>query len=567
MGNFYNENPDLKRRIAKAPWASIIPPLEKDFTETDEMAPANLEDAVEQIGMVLEMTGEMAAEEFAPHAAEVDKVGARLEDGRVVYPEAMQRGFKLISEAGLMGLTIPREYGGMNLPATAYTATVEMIGRADAALMTLYCLQGCSETIHAFGSEELKTRYLPPLCSGEITACMALTEPNAGSELGAVSVRAVEQEGGWRLSGQKCFITNGGAEVLLTLARSETDKPGGAGLSMYLVESGKGVEVAKLEDKLGIHGSATAVVNYDDALGELMGRRGGGLYECTLSLLHSVRLEIASQAVGIAQDAQAQSAQYASEREQFKRSIDRFAPVRNMLFENAVQIEAARAIVMNTAALVDHKRGLERTGGDAAAIEKCARLAELMTPLSKYYACEIVNDVTMRAIQIHGGYGYTREYPVERNMRDGRICNIYEGTSEIQVGAMIVPLLKGGLPLLFEESLAEAKEPASCSGVLDTLRDTYTVLCEAGEKLAAADKLAQQGWARPMADATSDLMSALIFLSDAVGDDRSAVLARYQADAALRCARSARDAVRDDKRASFDDDTFDAVVVPYRSGA
>jgi alkylation response protein AidB-like acyl-CoA dehydrogenase len=565
MGHFFNDNPDLRRRIEAAPWGAIIPALEQDFTDTHELAPSNLEEAVEQIGMVLEMTGEMAAEEIAPHAAEVDRAGARLENGKVIYPEPMQQGYKLLSEAGLMGFTLPREHGGMNLPVTAYTAAVEMMARADASLMTIFCLQGCGETLHLFGSPELQARYLPRLCSGEITACMSLTEPNAGSELGAVSTRAVEDGSGrWRLTGQKCFITNGGAEVLLTLARSE-EKPGGAGLSMFCVESGDGVEVAKLEEKLGIHGSATAVVNYDDAPGELMGSRGGGLYECTLSLLHSVRLEIAAQAVGIAQAAQAQSAQYASEREQFNRSIDRFAPVRNMLFQNAVQLEAARAIVLTTAAVVDRRRGLMRSGGGQE-LERFERIAELMTPLSKYYACEVVNEITMRAIQIHGGYGYTREYPVERNMRDGRITNIYEGTSEIQVGAMIVPLIKGGLPLLFEEPLGEAEEPASCAGVLEMLGDTYKTLLAAAEQMNAADKLAQQGWAREFTDALADLMSGMIFLRDAKDDERRGILARYQAREALRRARAVKETIEAGERTSFDDGTFEVVVGPYRSG-
>jgi hypothetical protein len=393
---------------------------------------------------------------------------------------------------------------------------------------------------------------------------MALTEPNAGSALGAVSTRAAQApDGTWRLNGSKCFITNGGADVLLVLARSEEGKEGGDGLSLFLAERGGGVEVPKLEDKLGIHGSATAVINLNDVPGILLGRRGEGLYRVTLSLLHNVRLEVAAQAVGIAQAAQVAAVRYAGEREQFGRPIDRFAPVRAMLFDSAAEIEAARAIVVTTASVVDRKRGLERAGGGEE-LQRYERLAELLTPLSKYYACEIVNAVTSRAIQVHGGYGYSREYPVERHFRDGRITSIYEGTSEIQVGAMIEPLLKGGLPLLFEEPLRDAPEPPSARGALGILRANYEMVVQAGELAAKADRFAHQGWARPFADAVAAILSGLVFLNDAKKDERSAILAKRQAREGRRQAETLLRVVREGDRAAFDDDTFGPVAGTYR---
>jgi len=567
LANFYKDNADLRRRIAAAPWGALLPALEKDFTDPHELAPSSLAEAEEQIGLVLELVGELAAEEVAPFAAEVDRIGARLVDGRVEYPEPMQKQFQLLCEAGLMGFTLPREFGGMNLPITAYTAAVEIIARADASLMTLFALQGCGETLHRFGPPEVQARFLPRLCTGELTPCMALTEPDAGSALGSAATKATLQaDGTWLLRGTKCFITNGGADLLLTLARSEEDKEGGDGLSLFLVERGPGVTVAKLEEKLGIHGSATAFLTLDDAPGVLIGERGGGLYKVTLGLLHNVRLEVASQAVGIAQAAQVAAVAYAREREQFGRSIDHFAPVRTMLFENAVQIEAARAIIFTTAAIVDRRRGLERTGGGED-LERYERIADLMTPLSKYYACEMVNAVANRALQVHGGYGYSREYAVERHLRDGRITNIYEGTSEIQVGAMIDALVKGGLPLLFEEPLRDATEPESCAGVLGLLRADYETLVQAAEVAAKADRLARQGWARGFADATAALMSGLVFLRDATDDARSAHLARAQALEGRRLAEGLLRTAREGERASFEEESFEAVVGPYRGGA
>ena len=237
-----------------------------------------------------------------------------------------------------------------------------------------------------------------------------------------------------------------------------------------------------------------------------------------------------------------------------------------MLFRSALQIEAARAIVFTTAAIVDRRRGLERAGGGEE-LERYERMADLMTPLSKYYACEIVNEVTSRAVQIHGGYGYTTEYPVERFMRDGRITNIYEGTSEIQVGAMIEPLLEGGLPLLFEEPLRDVEEPASCAGTLERLKDTYATLRRAAEQAIEADRFARQGWARGFADATAGLLSGLVFLRDAATDDRSAILARRQAKEAVRSAKGLAARIDEDDRDAFEDEAFQAIVEPYRSGA
>jgi hypothetical protein len=285
----------------------------------------------------------------------------------------------------------------------------------------------------------------------------------------------------------------------------------------------------------------------------LLGRRGEGLYKVTLSLLHNVRLEVAAQAVGIAQAAQMAAVRYANERQQFGRTIDHFAPVRAMLFDSAAEIEAARAIVVTTAAVVDRKRGLERAGGGEE-LARYERLAELLTPLSKYYACEIVNTVTSRAIQVHGGYGYSREYAVERHFRDGRITSIYEGTSEI----------KGGLPLLFEEPLSDAPDPPAASGALGVLRADYEMMVQAAEIAAKADRFVRQGWARPFADAVATIVSGLVFLNDAAKDPRSAILARRQAREGRRQAETLLRLVREGDKAAFDDESFGPVVGTYR---
>jgi len=565
VASYYTDNPDLKRRIGAVAWNELLPALEGGFDGEDELAPSSVEEGREQIEMVLELVGKISAEEIAQDAAEVDRVGARLIDGDVVFSEPTRKAFDLLAKSGLMGLMLPREFGGMNFPATAYTAVVEMIARADAALMTVYALQGCGDTIYRFGTGEMHQKYLPGLCTGEATAAMALTEPDAGSALDTVTTRAEEQpDGTWRLSGSKCFITNGGADVLLVLARTE-ERRGAGGLSMFVVSKGEGVAVTKLESKLGIHGSPTAVLNFDNAPGTLIGGRGAGLFPVALSLMYNARLEVAAQAVGIAQAAQVQATRYAGERRQRRRTIDSFPAVREMLFVNAVQIEAARGIIIATAEVLDRVHGLKRTGGgDPQEAERLDTLADLLTPLAKYYAAEIATKVTSRAIQVHGGYGYMSDYPVERHYRDARITSIYEGTSQIQISTMIGPLLQGGLQTLFEPLLETTPESAGCAGVLESLRTSYQGLLGTVERVRGSGKQAWQGWARLFADATAEAFGALIFLKDAATDPRSEALARYQARSAARRARRVVETVESNDCIAFQDESFDGVVGAYR---
>jgi len=566
VANFYADNPDLRRRLDAVAWESFVPALERDFTDDSGLAPESLEEAREQIEMVLDTVGRITAEQIAPHAAEVDRVGVQLVDGEVIYPEPIRRAFEILSESGLTGLMLPREFGGMNFPTTAYTAVIEMISRADASLMTLFALQGCGDTIHRYGTRELQEKYLPPLCEGEATAAMALTEPDAGSALDTVGTRAIQKEdGSWVIRGSKCFITNGCADTLLVLARSEESVKGAYGLSLFVVEKSDRVQVAKLEDKLGIHGSATALLNFEDAPGILLGGRGAGLHPVALSLMNNARLEVASQAVGIAQAAQLQATRYAHERRQGRRTIDQFPAVRTMLFENAVQIESARAIVISAAEILDRLHGLKLSGGDEAEIDRLAGMADLLTPLAKYYAAEMANEVASRSLQVHGGYGYMRDYPVERHLRDARITSIYEGTSQVQVGTMIGPLMQGGLAELFEARLESVTEPEACAGALDLLQGSYRKLADALQGVRGAGKKAWQGWARLFADATADLYTGLIFLEDAAKSDRAATLALYQARGASRRARHAEEAVRDRDVLSFEGDSFEQVVEEYSS--
>ena len=581
MPNFYRDCEDLRFRMERVPWDEIVPLVEVGFRDagTHDMAPGSVEDARETYAMVLDLVGEVAAETIAPRAAEVDAEGCRLENGVVHYAKATREQLDQLAEMGLLGFTLPRRHGGMNLPMTLYTASVEMIARADAALMTLYALQGCGETLNRFGSDELKDRYLPAIASGKATCAMLLSEPNAGSDLPNVATKATpidEAAGLWSIEGQKCWCTNGGADLLFVLARSEPGTDDARGLSLFLVERSERVSVTKLEEKLGIHGSPTAVVNFDGAEARLIGERRRGLTTYTMKLIHATRLEVAAQAIGIAQAALAQAVRYASERSQFGRTIDSFGPVREMLMEAEAEIQASRAIVYDTAQVVDRAQGVAACleaglwGGEERAakekeLKRLRRLETLLTPLAKYFAPEMANRVAYDMLQVHGGYGYVREYPAERHARDARITTIYEGTSQIQVGGVVVFFVRGGVPTLFDPVRAALRDvPGSFHDLHALLEEGYGRLEAAARYLDETDdKYYTRLCAEPLCRLIVLLYAGYRLLGDAIeGDERKAIVARHFILGVRH--RVLGDGERIVGGSRLAHDGFEAVIGPYR---
>jgi alkylation response protein AidB-like acyl-CoA dehydrogenase len=544
MANFYRDCDDLRHRIARVDWGRIVPLWERKFRDVGEyeMAPENVEEACETNDMVLDMVGEFAAEEVAPHAEAVDRQGCSLIDGEVHYADATKDQMQKLAELGLMGFTLPRRFGGMNLPSSMFTATAELIGRADASLQNLYGLQGCGETINFFASEELKQEYLPRICAGELTCAMVLTEPNAGSDLPAVSTRATlvdEEKGLWSVSGQKCFITNGGADVLLVLARTEEGTDDARGLSLILVPKSERTEVPKIEDKLGIHGSPTCVINLNEAEGYLVGKRRRGLATYVLSLLHAARLGVSAQAIGVAQAALTQGIQYSRLRSQFGKTIDRFGRVRELILDSEARVQAARILVYKTAEVVDIKEGTDWCleegvfGEDELADRKedakrYRRLENLLTPLAKYYSTETANKVAYDMLQVHGGYGFMREYPAERFARDARITNIYEGTSQIQAIGVVNLIVRGGVPDLFDEIRAAASAPEGMGDLMDILEDGYASLERSIGYLA---EMNDASYIRLVAESVAclviDLYCGYMLLEESGASPRRAIVARH----------------------------------------
>lgn len=441
MDNFYNKsrqfylkNIDLKE---------IVQHLENNFENQGPKAIHSYDEAQEWYKMVLENAGDISANFIEPRSEEVDQQGCSLENGKVSWADNTQENMEVLAEAGYTGGTLDRKYGGLNLPVTINNVIIEMVSQADASLMNLFGLQDIAVTISKFGSEEQKERVLPKFCQGEVSGAMALTEPDAGSDLQAVELKAIKKDGQWYLDGVKRFITNGSGDVSLVLARSEEGAKSGRGLSMFLYERYRddNLTIRRIEDKLGIHGSPTCELQFDMAKAELVGRRRFGLIKYVMDLMNGARLAVSAQALGIAQAAFNEALDYANEREQFGKKIVEMPAVYQMLKRMEAEIETSRLLMYKTAYYVDKKEMYEGKKADGEKVrnqvKKYKVLADLLTPLTKFVTTEMANQVAYDALQIHGGCGYMKDFPVERLYRDARITNIYEGTTQLQVVAAL----------------------------------------------------------------------------------------------------------------------------------
>ncbi|HDQ73165.1 MAG TPA: acyl-CoA dehydrogenase [Chloroflexi bacterium] len=447
--NFFTDNADLQFYLDRLDLTEVVENLEQGYTTHEQYpaAPRNYADAKENYRMLLDLLGEICATRIAPRAAEADEEGAQFCDGRVTYASATQEAMNLLRQAELMGVMLPWRYGGLNLPETIYQMMIEIVSRAEAGLMTIFGLQEISAAINEYADEEVKARVLPRFARGEVTGAMVLTEPDAGSDLGVVQTRATydEENDVWRLNGVKRFITNGCADVLLVLARSEPGSRDARGLSLFLVDDNERVHVRRIEHKLGIHASPTCEIHFDDTPSHLIGRRRFGLIRYAMGLMNGARLAVSAQALGIAEAAYREAYRYAEKRVQFGQAIKQLPPVYRMLVSMRSEIEATRALVYETGRWVDLQKGLERrdklSADERQRLKQIQRLTDVLTPLVKYYATEMGNRVCSQALQVHGGAGYMEEFNVERHFRDVRVTNIYEGTSQLQVVAATGGLL------------------------------------------------------------------------------------------------------------------------------
>ena len=447
MANFYTDNKALQYHLRHPLMKQIVALRERDYTQSEKFdyAPLDFEDAMDSYERVLDIIGEVCGDIIAPNAKDVDLEGPHHENGRVRYAKGTEENLKALNQAGLMGITLPRQYGGLNMSSIPYIMAADMVSRADAGFVNVWGLQDCAETINEFANEDQKERFLPRTCKGE-TLAMDLTEPDAGSDLQSVMLKATQDEDGtWRLNGVKRFITNGDGDISLVLARSEEGTRDGRGLSMFIYDKRDGgMTVRRIEDKMGIHGSPTCELVFKNAKAELCGDRKLGLIKYVMSLMNGARLGIAAQSVGVSEAAYQEAIAYARSREQFGKAIINFPAVSEMIANIKAKLDASRTLLYECTRFVDMYKSLEAISRERTlapeerkTMKAYNRLADAFTPLAKGMTSEFCNQNAYDCVQIHGGSGFMRDYACERIYRDARITSIYEGTTQLQVVAAI----------------------------------------------------------------------------------------------------------------------------------
>ena len=525
MANYYTDHPEIAFHLNHPLMKRVVDLKERNYVEKDQFedAPVNYEDAIENYKRLLDITGDVAANIIEPNSEDVDLEGPHLENGRMIYASKTFENLDATRKAGLWGLSMPRRYGGLNLPNAIFSMASEIIAAADAGFQNIWSLQSCIDTLYEFGSEEQRQKYIPRICAGE-TMSMDLTEPDAGSDLQRVMLKATQDEDGtWRLNGVKRFITNGDSDIHLVLARSEEGTKDGRGLSMFIYDKRDGgVTVRHIEHKLGIHGSPTCELVYKNAKAELCGNTRLGLIKYVMALMNGARLGIAAQSVGVEQEAYNEGLAYAKERAQFGEKIINFPAVYDMLSRMKAKLDAGRSLLYCCARYVDIYKALEDIARDTKLtpeerqeMKKYTRLADAFTPLAKGMNSEYANQNAYDAISIHGGSGFIMEYKCQRLFRDARIFSIYEGTTQLQVVAAIRYITNGTYLNIIKEMLE--------SEVSDDLKALKTRVAKLVDLYEAAinkvkeanDQAVHDFLARRLYNMTGDIVMSLLILDDA----------------------------------------------------
>jgi 3-(methylthio)propanoyl-CoA dehydrogenase len=530
MANFFDDNKDLHFHLHHPLMKDIVPLKEMDYKDYEvfDYAPADFEDTMDSYEKVLEIIGEICAEIIAPNAESVDSEGASVANGRVTYAKGTQQNHEALTKAGVVGMAFPRKYNGLNFSMVPYVMAAELVSRADAGFANIWGLQDCGETLLEFGSEEIKDKYLPRFNKGA-TAAMDLTEPDAGSDLQAVQLKAHydENRNTWILNGVKRFITNGDADISLVLARSEEGSKDGRGLSLFVYDKEHlAVTVRRIENKLGIKGSPTCELVFKDAPAELVGNRKLGLIKYVMSLMNGARLGVAAQSVGIAEAAYREAEKYASERKQFGQKINQFAAVYEMLTKMKVKLQAMRSLLYETTRFVDMYKCIEFISTEnklepeqKQLQKKYNRLADIYTPLVKLISSEYVNQIAYDSLQIHGGAGFMKDFPIERIYRDARITSIYEGTSQLQVVAAIRGVTTGQFlnQIREYESLKIKPEHDYLHKILVEITEEYQKTVDFVVK--TEDKELIDFHARRMVEMAGNIIMSYLLLSDTQRND------------------------------------------------
>ena len=527
MANYYTDHPEIAFYLQDPLMHRITELKEKGFSESKDYdyAPVDHEDCIENYKRLLEIVGDVAANVIEPNSESVDLEGPHLEGGRMKYASMTLENLEATRKAGLWGITMPRRYGGLNCPAVVFSMASEIVSAADAGFQNIWSLQSCAETLYEFADDDQRERFIPRVCAGE-TMSMDLTEPDAGSDLQRVMLKATfdEKENCWRLNGVKRFITNGDSDIHLVLARSEEGTRDGRGLSMFIYDKRQGgVNVRHIEHKLGIHGSPTCELTYKDAKAELVGSTRLGLIKYVMALMNGARLGIGAQSTGLSQEALNEARNYASVRAQFGQTIEHFPGVYDMLSRMKAKLDAGRSLLYKTASYVDVYKALEDiercgtklTPEQRQECKKYNRLADAFTPICKGMTTEYANQNAYDAVSVHGGSGFIMEYKCQRLMRDARIFSIYEGTTQLQVVAAARYMMNGTYLGIIREMLEEtfAPEFAPLKEKVSKLVGLYEQSIEAVKALDNQE--AQDFLARRLYDMTGEIIMSLLLLHDA----------------------------------------------------
>lgn len=513
---YYLNDPLMKR---------IVELKERNFADKDKFdyAPVNYEDAIENYKRIVDITDDVAKNVIEPNSESVDLEGPHLESNRMKYASKTYENLEATRKAGLWGVSMPRRFGGLNLPITVFSMLSEIVSAADSGFQNVWSLQSCIDTLYEFGSPEQQAKYIPRICAGE-TMSMDLTEPDAGSDLQHVMLKATQDaDGTWRLNGVKRFITNGDSDIHLVLARSEAGTHDGRGLSMFIYDKRDGgVDVRHIENKLGIHGSPTCELVYKNAKAVLCGERRLGLIKYVMSLMNGARLGIAAQSVGLEQEAYDQAVAYARERQQFGKAIITFPAVYEMLSRMKAKLDASRAVLYQTARYVDIYKSLDDisrerklTPEERKEMKQYSRLADAFTPLGKGMTSEFANQNAYDCVSVHGGSGFIMEYKAQRLLRDARIFSIYEGTTQLQVVAAIRYITNGTYLNIMKELLTEEVSEA-VKPLKDRIAKCVDLYAEAVEKVKADGNQDEHDFlGRHLYNMTGDIILSLLLLRDA----------------------------------------------------
>lgn len=537
MSNFYLDNSDLRHHLTHPLMEKLVTMRERNYADAEkyDYAPFNYADAMDSYEKVLEIAGEISGEIVAANAESVDHEGPHVVDGRVVYAQGTQKNLDALIKAGLMGISIPRRYNGLNFSLVPYIMAADMVSRADAGFVNIWGLQDCAETIYEFASEEQKAKYLPRVCAGE-TMAMDLTEPDAGSDLQAVMLKATynEEDGYWYLNGVKRFITNGDGDIALVLARSEEGTKDGRGLSMFIYDKNDGgITVRRIENKMGIKGSPTCELVFKNARAELCGSRKMGLIKYVMALMNGARLGIAAQSVGVSEAAYREALAYAQDRKQFGKAIINFPAVYEMLSVMKAKLDASRSLLYETTRFVDLYKNWEDIGKERALeLEERAemkafqKLADAFTPLAKGMSSEYCNQNAYDCVQIHGGSGFMKDYACERIYRDARITSIYEGTTQLQVVAAIRHVTTGTyLSKIMEYEAAEINaDLLPLRQRLVAMREKYAAAVE--KVTATKDNELIDFMARRLVEMAGNIIMGHLLLLDTTRNEKFAQSAR-----------------------------------------